>query len=115
MVKSTLEWHMDSFSLAHYLDLLIKMTKPTPMPKSHKRPRTSEELVLLLNYLALLGIWFAIPSVNLLLNRDKRWTVAISILGFLAFLICIAYVLQWDVLFPKSAGLIPISEDPTGY
>lgn len=34
--------------------------------------RTSEELSLLLTYISLIGIWFAIPSVTLLINRDKR-------------------------------------------
>ena len=79
------------------------------------RPRTSESLVLLINYLSLLGIWFAIPSVNLLLSRDKRWPIAVAILGFFMLLLIIAYVVQWDILFPKSAGLIPASEDDSSY
>ncbi len=85
------------------------------MAKKSARPRTSEELVLLLNYLSLLGIWFAIPSVNLLLNRDKRWPVAIGVLGVMMALLIIAYLVQWDVLFPKSASLIPPSEDDASY
>ena len=68
-----------------------------------KKPRTSEELVLLISYLSLIGIWFAIPSVNLLLNRDRRWPYAVGILGTLVLLLTIAYIKQWEVLFPRSA------------
>jgi hypothetical protein len=85
------------------------------MATNSKRPRTSEELVLLINYLSLLGIWFAIPSVNLLLNRDRRWPIAIGVLGVMMLLLIIAYVVQWNVLFPKSAGLIPPIEDDSSY
>jgi hypothetical protein len=65
--------------------------------------RTSEELILLISYLSLIGIWFAIPSVNLLLNRDKRWPWAVGLLGSMVILLIIAYATQWDVLFPRSA------------
>ena len=82
---------------------------------SKKRPRTSEELVLLINYLSLLGIWFAIPSVNLLLNRDERWPVAVGILLAFVLLIVVAYFRQWRVLFPTSAGLISPQEDDSSY
>lgn len=68
------------------------------------KPRTSEELILLISYLSLIGIWFAIPSVNLLLNRDKRWPFAVAVLGTLVLLLVIAYALQWEVLFPRSAS-----------
>jgi hypothetical protein len=68
--------------------------------------RTSEELSLLLTYLSLIGIWFAIPSVTLLINRDKRWPIAVSILCvIIVFLLC-CYILQWEVLFPRSASEI---------
>ena len=72
-----------------------------------KRPRTSEELILLISYLSLIGIWFAIPSVNLLLNRDKRWPAAAALLGSLVLLLLISYLFQWEVLFPKSANEQP--------
>ena len=66
--------------------------------------RTSEELSLLVSYLSLIGIWFAIPSVSLLLNRDKRWPYAIILLGVLVTFLIISYVLQWRAIFPKSAS-----------
>ena len=69
-----------------------------------KKPRTSEELVLLISYLSLIGIWFAIPSVNLLLNRDKRWPIAAAILLTLVTFLFIAYFTQWHALFPRSAN-----------
>ena len=65
--------------------------------------RTSEELTLLLTYLSLIGIWFAIPSVTLLINKDKRWPFAVLILSILIIFIFICYLLQWEVLFPRSA------------
>jgi hypothetical protein len=65
--------------------------------------RTSEELTLLLTYLSLVGIWFAIPSVTLLINKDKRWPFAVLILSILVIFIFICYILQWKVLFPRSA------------
>ena len=40
--------------------------------------KTLESLSLLISYLSLLGVWFAIPSVSLLLNRDDRWPKAVS-------------------------------------
>ena len=69
----------------------------------HKHPRTSEELILLISYLSLLGIWFAIPSITLLINRDERWPLAIGILGTLVLGLFLAYFFQWEVLFPRSA------------
>ena len=42
--------------------------------------QTSEKLSLLLQYFSLIGIWFAIPSVSLLLQKDSRWPIAILIL-----------------------------------
>lgn len=63
--------------------------------------KTSEDLSLLLNYISVIGIWFAIPSVSLLLNRDKRWKYAIIILSILILLLIISYILEWHVLFPK--------------
>ncbi len=66
-------------------------------------PRTSESLILLISYLSLIGIWFAIPSVTLLLNRDKRWPIAFSILGMLTLTLLLSYFFQWKVLFPRSA------------
>jgi len=68
-----------------------------------KKPRTSEELMLLINYIAIIGIWFAIPSVSLLLNNDNRWPYALVILIIIIILICIAYYKQWHVLFPRSS------------
>tara|TARA_Y100000389_G_scaffold45193_1_gene39979 strand:+ start:282 stop:518 length:237 start_codon:yes stop_codon:yes gene_type:complete len=68
-----------------------------------KPPRTSEELLLLISYLSLIGIWFAIPSISLLINRDKRWPYALGILGLVVILLIIAYALQWRILFPRSA------------
>ena len=71
---------------------------------TRNRPRTSEELILLISYLSLIGIWFAIPSVNLLLNRDKRWPLAAGLLGSLVLVLFVAYFTQWHVLFPRSAN-----------
>lgn len=68
--------------------------------------RTSEELSLLLTYISLIGIWFAIPSVTLLINRDKRWPIAISILFIIIVFLIVCYILQWEVLFPRSASEI---------
>ena len=68
-----------------------------------KKPRTSEELVLLIGYLSLIGIWFAIPSLNLVINRDKRWPYALVALCFVVIILLIAYLVQWEVLFPRSA------------
>jgi len=68
--------------------------------------RTSEELSLLLTYISLIGIWFAIPSVTLLINRDKRWPIAISILFIVIVFLIVCYILQWEVLFPRSASEI---------
>lgn len=70
-----------------------------------KRIRTSESLMLLLNYLALIGIWFAIPSINLLLNRDERWPIALVLLGIIILFLFMAYIFQWNILFPPSASL----------
>ena len=70
------------------------------------KTRTSEELSLLISYLALIGIWFAIPSVNLLINRDKRWPFALAILIVLVLFLMICYWAQWEVLFPESAALV---------
>lgn len=70
-----------------------------------KHKRTSESLMLLLNYLALIGIWFAIPSVTLLINRDERWPIALVCLGLVVVFLFISYILQWRVLFPPSAAL----------
>jgi Na+-driven multidrug efflux pump len=68
-----------------------------------RRVRTSEELILLISYLSLIGIWFAIPSVSLLINRDKRWPIALSLLGIIVLFLLISYILHWEVLFPRSA------------
>ena len=70
------------------------------------RPRTVEELNLLIGYVSVLGIWFAIPSVSLLLNRDKRWPYAIILLLSLVLFLVISYLIQWQVLFPRSASEI---------
>lgn len=74
---------------------------------TQNRPRTSEELVLLIGYLSLIGIWFAIPSVSLLLNRDKRWPVAATVLGVLVVTLIASYIFQWEILFPRSAAENP--------
>ena len=66
--------------------------------------RTSEKLSLLINYLSLIGIWFAIPSVSLLLARDNRWPYAISILLGIIIIMFIAYIFNWKVLFPQSTN-----------
>ena len=65
--------------------------------------RTSEELTLLLTYLSLIGIWFAIPSVTLLINKDKRWPFAVLILSIFVLILLICYFFQWKVLFPRTA------------
>ncbi len=65
--------------------------------------RTLESLSLLISYLSLLGVWFAIPSVSLLLNRDDRWPKAVTLLCTLVVVLLVAYTFQWRVLFPKTA------------
>ena len=77
-----------------------------------RRSRTSEELMLLVNYLSLIGIWFAIPSVTLLINRDKRWHLAVSVLALIVVVLLVSYFWQWSVLFPKSANELSPEEDP---
>ena len=67
------------------------------------RPRTVESLMLYIQYLSVLGIWFAIPSVTLLLTKDKRWPYAVILLAIIFVLLTIAYIMQWSVLFPRSA------------
>ena len=61
---------------------------------------SSEQLSLLLSYLSVIGVWFAIPSVSLLLKRDKRWPVALILLSSIVVILVIAYVVKWRVLFP---------------
>jgi hypothetical protein len=66
---------------------------------------TSEDLGLLIAYLSLIGIWFAIPSVNLLLAKDKRYPIALAILGAICTLLVVAYYYKWEGLFPPPAAL----------
>ena len=61
---------------------------------------SSEQLSLLLSYLSVIGVWFAIPSVSLLLKRDKRWPVALMLLSSIVGILVIAYIFKWRVLFP---------------
>ena len=68
------------------------------------KKRTSEELELFIMYLSLIGIWIAIPSGTLLLQKDNRWIYPVIILIILVTLLFIAYKLQWSVLFPRSAS-----------
>tara|TARA_Y100000389_G_C16986692_1_gene282896 strand:+ start:232 stop:468 length:237 start_codon:yes stop_codon:yes gene_type:complete len=68
--------------------------------------QTSEKLSLLLQYFSLIGIWFAIPSVSLLLQKDSRWPIAISILIIILFLFFLAYIFDWHVLFPKTSDQV---------
>ena len=77
------------------------------MTKSAER-HTSEELALLIAYLQLVGIWFAIPSVTLLLNKDERYPQACGALLLLVIFLYIAYTLRWRTLFPQSASLIAL-------
>ena len=77
------------------------------MAKKNTR-HTSEELTLLIAYLQLIGIWFAIPSVTLLLNKDERYPQACVALVILVFFLFVAYNLQWRPLFPQSASLIAL-------
>ena len=69
-----------------------------------KKYRTYEDLSLLINYISVIGIWFAIPTLNLLIIHDKRWIITIIILFVIVSLLIIAYLLQWEVLFPKTAA-----------
>ena len=61
-----------------------------------------EKLSLLISYLSLIGVWFAIPSVTLLLNKDHRWKFSVGILGAVVLLLLIAYVSNWHILFPDT-------------
>ena len=64
--------------------------------------RTSAKLSLLLQYFSLIGIWFAIPSVGLLIKKDSRWPWAMIIPGIIMILIWLAYILDWHVLYPTA-------------
>ncbi len=66
---------------------------------------TSEDLGLLIAYLSLIGIWFAIPSVNLLLAKDKRYPISLAILGIICLALIVAYIYKWEALFPPPAAL----------
>lgn len=68
--------------------------------------KTSEKLSLLLQYFSLIGIWFAIPSVTLLLQKDSRWPVAIISLTIIMLFFWIAYILDWYILFPKTSDQV---------
>jgi len=68
--------------------------------------KTSEKLSLLLQYFSLIGIWFAIPSVTLLLQKDSRWPVAIISLTIIMLFFWIAYILDWHILFPKTSDQV---------
>ena len=61
---------------------------------------SSEQLSLLLSYLSVIGVWFAIPSVTLLLKRDKRWPTALMLLTTIVMILIISYITKWHVLFP---------------
>jgi len=61
-----------------------------------------EKLSLLISYLSLIGVWFAIPSVTLLLNKDHRWKFSASVLGAVVLLLIIAYIANWHILFPDT-------------
>ena len=65
--------------------------------------RTSESLMLLISYLSLIGIWFAIPSITLFINRDDRWPKAVILLLMITLMLLIAYLVQWPILFPRAA------------
>ena len=68
--------------------------------------KTSDSLALLLTYLSLIGIWFAIPSVTLLINKDSRWPWALAILAGIVLMLVISYIFQWRFLFPLSSTQI---------
>mgnify|MGYP007061988588 CR=1 FL=1 len=68
--------------------------------------QTSEKLSLLLQYFSLIGIWFAIPSVSLLIQKDSRWPIAVMLLTIIMFLFWLAYILDWHVLFPKTSDQV---------
>lgn len=73
--------------------------------------KTSDSLALLLTYLSLIGIWFAIPSITLLINKDSRWPWAIAILGGIILILIISYIFQWRFLFPLSSTEIVYQKD----
>ena len=60
-----------------------------------------QQVSLLIQYLSLIGIWFAIPSISLLLSRDKRSSIAMGMLVLISIVILAAFFLQWRILFPK--------------
>ena len=53
-----------------------------------------------------IGIWFAIPSVTLLINKDSRWPWALAILAGIVLMLVISYIFQWRFLFPLSSTQI---------
>lgn len=64
---------------------------------------STEKLSLLIAYLSCIGVWFAIPSVSLIINRDDRWPIALTILLIIFIFFIVSYILQWKVLFPDTA------------
>ena len=59
-----------------------------------------EQMNLLLMYYSVIGIWIAIPSVNLFIRRDKRWPAAFGLLFVLVIGILICYLIGFKPLFP---------------
>ena len=72
-------------------------------PEEEKKKKTSDSLALLISYLSLIGIWFAIPSITLLINKDRRWPLYISLLGGVVLFLVLSYIFKWRFLFPPSS------------
>ena len=71
--------------------------------EKEKKIKTSDSLALLISYLSLIGIWFAIPSITLLINKDRRWPLYISLLGGAVLFLVLSYIFKWQFLFPPSS------------
>ena len=72
-------------------------------PPNDKYKKTSDSLSLLISYLSLIGIWFAIPSITLLIQKDRRWPLYISLLGSVVLFLVLSYIFKWTFLFPPSS------------
>ena len=72
-------------------------------PQEKKRLRTNEDLSLLLEYLSLIGIWFALPSVGFLLGNDRRFFISFAFLFAAIIVLIYCYITLEPSVFPPPA------------